>query len=95
MISNHEFYITAHVTLPRDGVESFAQRYQFAPDPDALRHLVGVENLAPGFFRISESAELVAHSARTKENKWTYVLDKKTGSLWVTVFYPDMAGYPP
>ena len=95
LFSNREFYITAHASLPHDGVESFAQRYRFVRDPDAIRHLVGVESLEPRFSRIPEDADLVAYSARTKEHKWTYVLDKKTGSLWVTVFYPDMSGDPP
>ena len=95
LVSNHEFYITAHMLLPRDGVESFIQRYHFVHDTDAARSLVGIERLQARFSSIPQGADLVAHSARTKEHKWTYVLDRKTGSLWVTVFFPDMSGDPP
>jgi hypothetical protein len=89
---NGEFFITAHVLLPSAAVNEFARSFGFAPASNAQFGLMGMEKLDQGFQSIRQDADLVAYAGGSKQNTWTYVLDKRSGHLWITVQYPDMAG---
>jgi hypothetical protein len=90
---NGEFFITAHVQLPAATVAKFSQG--FSPTPNAPLGLMGMDKLNKRFQSIPPDADLVAYDGRSKLNTWLYVLDRKSGHLWITVHYPDMAGDPP
>ena len=90
---NGEAFITAHVQLPAATVSEFART--FVPAPNAHLGLMGMDKLDQRFQSIPQDADLVAYAGRSKENTWTYVLDRRSGHLWITVRYPDMAGDPP
>ena len=94
---NHEFYVSVHATLPHDTVQTFVKKHGFAAISDLERQMGDIEldGFEPRLAEIPRDGNLVAHSARTKEHRWTYILDRKTGGIWGTVFFPDMAGDPP
>jgi hypothetical protein len=91
---NHEFYVSVHATLPHDTVQTFVKKYGFAAISDLERQLADIEldGFESRLAEIPKDGDLVAHSARTKEHRWTYILDRKTGGIWGTVFFADMAG---
>ena len=94
---NHEFYVSVHATLPHDTVQTFVNRYGFVVISNLERQMrdIRLDGFESRLAEIPRDGDLVAHSARTKNNRWTYVLDRKTGGIWGTVFFPDMAGDPP
>jgi hypothetical protein len=94
---NHEFYVSVHATLPDNTVQTFVKQYGFAAISDLERQLGDIEldGFESRLVEIPRDGDFVAHSARTKEHRWTYILDRKTGGIWGTVFFPDMGGDPP
>lgn len=92
---NGEMFITAHVLLPSGAINDFANTFGCAPVSNAQSGLLGLEQLDPRFRKIPPDADLVAFDGRSKQHTWIFVLDKRSGHLWFTVHYPDMAGNPP
>ena len=94
---NHEFYVSVHAIFPVDAIQKFVKQYGFTATSDLERQLEDIEldGFQPRLATIPKDGNFVAHSARTKVHRWTYILDRKTGRIWRTVFFPDMAGDPP
>lgn len=92
---NGEMYVTAHVLLPSNTINGFANAFGFAPDPNPQFGLLGMEQLDPRFRKIPQDADLLAYAGRSRKNTWKFVMDRRSGHLWFTVQYPDFAGDAP
>jgi len=88
------FYVTAHVTIPKDALEDFVARYKFSAHSSGFASVMGVEQLEPEFRQIPATADHRL-AGRSSNNRWVFVLDRSSGDLWATVLYPDWAGDSP
>ena len=98
---NGDMYVTAHVLLPHDAVKDFAKTFSFAPTPypeyalSSMAPLMGMEALDPRFRKIPLDADLAENRGRSQKNRWTFLLDRRSGHLWFIVEYADYGGDPP
>ncbi|MCU0693436.1 MAG: hypothetical protein MUF54_18755 [Polyangiaceae bacterium] len=97
-----EQFMTAHVTLRSEDVERFRQGQRFSPCQPARGQgqrldqlLLGVEQLATRFRTAAAGATLLCAEGKNSDNAWLYVLDPASGSVWVTLQYPNPANDPP
>jgi hypothetical protein len=97
-----EQFMTAHVTLRSEDVERFRQGQRFSPCQPARGQgqrldqlLLGVDQLATRFRTAAAGATLLCAEGKNVDNAWQYVLDPASGSVWVTLQYPNPANDPP
>ncbi|HNT77093.1 MAG TPA: hypothetical protein PKH77_18945 [Anaerolineae bacterium] len=89
---NTEFYVVAHVRLRADSVADFLYDYGF-DDPEFFMPWLDV--LKPENRTLPADAKLYYLEGRSATNRWQFILDEKSGRLWMVVFYPDPGGTLP
>jgi len=93
---NGEYLLRGHVLLPADTVTSFLQRFGFKPTDSGEQREAGRKDaLDSRFMEIAQDADLFRLVGRAEKQTWSLIVDRKSGDLWFTVQYPDLAGDAP
>ncbi|MEM7182261.1 MAG: hypothetical protein AAF518_15205 [Spirochaetota bacterium] len=74
----------------KDSNMRFADVFMGLPMMDALQSKSGVNPA-----KIANSRDFKVLTGCSPDNTWSFLLNVKTGELWVEVMYPDMAGDSP
>ena len=86
----HPFWELAHLTIPLTAVSEVIS-HGFVPAPPNNPDMIGLASLPAPFQKPIPGAQLYVKdkSAAPKDTGYSMLLDTKSGSLWIQVFYPD------
>lgn len=90
LFDNLEYFMVAHARLRDTDVKAFVNRYGFDTSP--VEVTLWIELLTPENRTIPADADLLYLEDWNNSNRWLFVLDQKSGRLWMVVFYPDPGG---
>lgn len=80
--------MTVHLTLPPTKIKSFIQQQHFTISPSGSQDISDVSLLPVPFNKVPTSADYALRGSSEKY-RWNFVLDARSGNLWVHLYYPD------
>jgi hypothetical protein len=85
-----DFYLTGHVSIPKESVADFVKRYDFVSGKPLQPHF-GLALLKTQYQTVPASATHILEG-KSATNSWVFQLDPVSGDIWVTLLYADHSG---
>ena len=87
---------TSHYTISADSawLSEFESGFQTEP-PEEWMSILFIEELTEPWDDIPDDGIILYCTGTNNWNRWDILMHPESGSLWVTMYYTDVAGDPP